>query len=105
MRKDPDHLPRDSRPALVSFVDGEELFVSTHATQESGWLWVELWDGTRRTIPPQRVAYVESVETSSQRQDGTAWREIADDELRERARQAAGLDDGRQRAVAGGGRA
>ncbi|MFC7072833.1 hypothetical protein ACFQJ7_13850 [Halovenus rubra] len=103
MRKDPERLPRDAKPVVVSLETGEETFAATHETLESGWLWVELWDGTRRKLPPQRIMRVDTVETTAHRKDGTCWHEVSDPELVEQAKQAAGLDDRQRRAVADGG--
>ncbi len=103
MRKDPECLPTDASPALVQFRDGVELFCATHATQESGWLWVEFWDGTRRTLPPQRIKFVEPVETVLKHDAGDEWQEVKDAELVERARREAEPDENYQPIVADGG--
>jgi len=92
--KDPEHLPRDYRPALVMLVDGTEFLVAHQRVQDCGWLWLVGWQGSRRKIPPHRVAHVDSVETDHlETDDRRSLKTITDPELIEQAREAASLDE------------
>lgn len=106
-RNDPARLPTSYSPAIIEFLDETgDLFVAHQRTLDSGWVWVVGWAGSRRKLPPQRIAHVELVETTVEHTgDGAnrqSWKQIDDEELREMAREAAGLD-GHEQLVTDGG--
>jgi hypothetical protein len=103
MRKDPERLAPAHDPALVQFRDGEALLVAHQYALDNGWLRCLTWDGKRPKFPPERIERVEPVETTRVSDGDRSWQELDDVELRERARELAGLDECNRRAVADGG--
>ena len=94
---DPERLGTKRTPALIELADGSEVFAAHVKPHENGWLYVLLWDGTRRKYSPQHVVGYEYVPTEvcheGERLDGQSYRRITDDELRARAHAAAGRPD------------
>jgi hypothetical protein len=91
MKKDPENLEPSYSPALINFVDESQEFVAHQKTTEEGWLYVMCWNGSRKKIPPHRIAGVQYVETVRKADDSAEWQEVQDEALCRRADKLAGL--------------
>jgi len=94
---DPERLGTKRTPAVVELADGSEVFAAHVRPHENGWLYVILWDGTRRKYSPHHVIGYEYAPTEvgheGDQRTGQSYRQITDPELRKRAHAAAGRPD------------